>query len=335
MTFDLITVGRANLDLFSTDIGAPFAEVRHFEAMVGGSPTNVAIATTRLGLKSIAFTAVGEDRVGDLILDYLENEKVVTDWVFRIPGKSSSLALLGVEPPDGFPLTFFRDDPADIHLTPDQAATLPIGESAAVCLTGNAFSRGSCVDAAWFIATTAHEQGLTVFLDLDLRPTEWATPAAYGATLRAVLPFVDVVIGTEEEMWALLSDQPEVVMDGAKTPDLDHLDRLVEEMANRAPAGQVVVQKRGPRGASVLGLSEGTLEVKGFDVEVVNTVGAGDAFASGLITRRLRDDDWNDAVTFANACGALEVQRHGCSRAFPFHAEVEAFLTDRLGATRG
>ena len=190
---ELITVGRANMDLYSTDIGAPFAEVRNFEAMVGGSPTNIAISTRRHGVTSAAFTGVGEDVVGDFVIDYLQAEGVGIDFVARIAGKATSLALLGVQPPDHFPLLFYRDDPADIHLTVDHASALPLEGLPAVQLSGNAFSRGTCADAAWAIADRVAETDTVAFLDLDLRPTDWADPADFGKTMRRLLPLVDWV----------------------------------------------------------------------------------------------------------------------------------------------
>jgi 5-dehydro-2-deoxygluconokinase len=329
VTYDLITVGRANMDLYSTDIGAPFEKVRHFEAMVGGSPTNIAIATARLGLTTIAFTGVGEDRVGDFIVDYLRGEGVVTDHVARIPGKLSSLALLGVEPPSRFPLLFYREDPADIHLTVGQAANLPLDSTSALQLSGNAFSRGSCAEAAAWLGFEAQRNGLTVFMDLDLRPSDWATPAAFGTTLRPNLANVDVVIGTEEELMAALAADPEHVMTGGRVgvEDVARLDGLVAEVVAREGLPDAVVVKRGPRGASLFG-ADGVVDVPGFGVDVVNTVGAGDAFASGLITRRLRGDDWYRALRYANACGAIEVTRHGCSAAFPRPEEVATFMEE-------
>ena len=331
MSYDLITVGRVNMDLYSLDIGAPFERVRSFEAMVGGSPSNIAIGTTRLGLRSVAFTGIGDDRVGDFVLDYFADEGVVTDWVFRIPGKLTSLALLGVEPPDRFPLSFYREDPADVHLTVAHAATLPFEETTAIVHSGNAFSRGTCAEAAMFCARQARDQGLTSFLDLDLRPMEWPSSIAYGQAMRRVLPFVDVVIGTEEELWVALAEDPGEVTTGVPLPTEAHaeLDRLVADLVDGDGGPHVLVLKRGARGVSVLGAEQESVDVPGFPVDVVNTVGAGDSFASGLIARRLRGDGWRDAARFANACGAIEVGRHGCSKALPRDDEVVAFMAAR------
>ncbi len=326
--YDLITVGRANMDLYSRQIGADFADAESFDAMVGGSPTNIAIATARLGLRPVAFTAVGEDVVGDFIIRFLRDEGVETGWVARKPGKLSSLALLGVKPPDQFPLLFYREDPADIHLTVADAEALPWDEVRAVQVSGNAFSRGTCADAAAYAVETARERGLVAFVDLDLRPSEWPDPQAYGRAMREVMPFVSVVIGTEEEFYAALADDPGPVMAGGKVLGGEHAE-LDGRVAGLLEDGVgAVVLKRGPDGVTIL-LPGERLDVPGFPVEVVNTVGAGDAFAGGLIWARLSGRDWREAARFANACGAIEVTRHGCSSAFPTRPEVAEFLSGR------
>ena len=331
MTYDLITVGRVNMDLFSQEIGAEFAEIPGFDTAVGGSPSNIAIGTSRLGLRSIAFTAVGNDTVGDFVLRYLRDSGVVTDFVQRKPEKLTSLAMLGVQPPDRFPLTFYRDDPADVHLTVDDADLLPIGETRAVLLSGNAFSRGTCVEAARRVAEVAHALGLTVFMDLDLRPTDWSHPRAFGLTLRTVLPFVDVLIGTEEEFFALLAPEPEHVVSGDSLSDADRqsLEGLVDQLIT-SETTETIVLKRGDRGSEIIALDDRRL-VEGFPVDVVNTVGAGDSFASGLIWSRLQGWDWYQACRFGNACGALVVTRHGCAAALPSYDEVIEFADSRGG----
>jgi len=163
-------------------------------------------------------------------------------------------------------------------------------------------------------------------MDLDLRPTEWPTPRDYGRAIRDVLPLVDVLIGTEEECHAALAPDPDAVIDGAPLDEADHaaLDARLDELVMAGTVSSVVV-KRGPRGATVVEAG-GRRDVGGYAVEAVDTVGAGDAFAAGLICSRLRGLGWYDAVRFANACGAIQVTRHGCSSVFPMAAEVEAFI---------
>ena len=331
MSYDLITVGRINMDLFSQEIGAEFADIPGFDTAIGGSPSNIAVGTSRLGLRAVAFTAVGEDTVGDFVLRYLRDTGVIVDYVIRKPGKLTSLAMLGVQPPDRFPLTFYRDDPADIHLTVDDAAVLPIADSRAVLLSGNAFSRGTCVEAARYVAETARAAGLTVFMDLDLRPTDWSHPKAFGLTLRTVLPFVDVIIGTEEEFYALVAPYPEPVLAGAALSEGERelLEGVIGDIFANGVTSTIVL-KRGARGSEVISVSERVL-VPGFPVEVVNTTGAGDAFASGLIWGRLEGKGWYESCRFGNACGALVVTRHGCAAALPTRHDVLEFAKERGG----
>ena len=319
------------MDLFSQVIGADFADIPGFDTAIGGSPSNIAVGTSRLGLKTIAFTAVGEDTVGDFVMRYLRDDGVLTKFIQRKPGKLTSLAMLGVQPPDRFPLTFYRDDPADIHLTVDDAASLPVADTKAVLLSGNAFSRGTGADAARFVAETAAEAGLTVFMDLDLRPTDWSHPRAFGLTLRAMLSCVDVLIGTEEEFLALLAPEPERVVGGADPSDADRdvLEGLLDDLISGGSVEAIIV-KRGARGSEVITAGNREL-VPGFPVDVVNTVGAGDSFASGVIWSRLQGWDWYRSCRFGNACGALVVTRHGCAAALPTYEEVIGFADEKGG----
>ena len=281
------------------------------------------------GCGPIAFTAVGDDRVGDYVLRYLRDEGVAVGHVVRKPGKLTSLALLGVQPPDRFPLSFYREDPADIHLTVADAADLPFADVRALLLSGNAFSRGTCADAARYCAERARAHDLVTYMDLDLRPTDWSHPRAYGLTLRSVFPLVNVVIGTEEELYAALAPDPDAVIAGARVEG-DRLTELEGLVAGLLGIVDVIVVKRGPRGVSVM-TEEATMDVPGFPVEVVNTVGAGDAFASGLMWSRLSGWGWRESARFANACGAIVVTRHGCSAAFPTETEVMDFAGQRGG----
>jgi 5-dehydro-2-deoxygluconokinase len=176
------------------------------------------------------------------------------------------------------------------------------------------------------VAEQADALGLATFMDLDLRPTDWAHPSEFGEVLRPVLSRVDVVIGTEEELYAALAPDPGPVMDGAPVPE-DERDRLEGSLADllEAGGGHTVVVKRGPRGVTVLNDGD-RVDVPGFPVQAINTVGAGDAFASGLIRSRLLGWDWYRSARFGNACGAIEVTRHGCSIAFPREPEVVDFM---------
>ena len=328
MTYDLVSLGRANMDLYSQDVGAAFADISGFDAVVGGSPTNIAIGVNRLGLRSAALTAVGDDAVGGFVLRYLRDEGVVTDFIPTIEGKLTSLAIIGVQPPDNFPLSFYREDPADIYLTRAHVDAVPFERMTALQVSGNASSRGPCVDAATYAIEVANSHGVTTFMDLDLRPSEWNIATDFGDSIRDVIPHIDVVLGTEEEFYAALMPTPHRTMSGESVPKGERTDLDDAISRSRALASQVLVIKRGKYGATV-NSAQGSLDVIGFTIDVLNTVGAGDAFASGLIRSRIGGLGWQESVEFANACGAITVSRPGCSTAFPTEAEVEEFIAQR------
>lgn len=327
-TFDLITLGRCGMDLFSQNVGAPFVEIQGFDAHIGGSPTNIAVAAARLGLRSAVLTAVGPDLVGDFVLAHMAAEGIATDFIPRKPGTKTGLAVVGVEPPDRFPLVFYRDNPADIWLDVNDVKAAPITAARALLLSGTALSRGACREATLYAATTAAATGVTTYADLDLRPDQWANPAAFRASLNELLPAIAVVIGTEEETYALLGAAPEMVFAGRRldAAQMQELDAAIAALLAAAP-GRTLVLKRGPRGASIFESGKAVLDVPGFPVAVLNTVGAGDAFAGGLIYGRCQGWDWRASVRLANACGAIVVTRHGCAAAMPRLEEVTAFMS--------
>jgi len=329
---DLITMGRVGMDLFAQNVGAPFEEVTGFDTAVGGSPVNIAIGASRLGLESAALTAVGEDRVGDFVLRYLADEGVATDYIPRKAKGHTGLAIVAIQPPSHFPLTFYRENPADIYLTIDDVAALPLAHTRAVQISGTALSRGTCRDAMLYAAEQCHRLGVPALMDLDLRSDQWPHPHAFGLNLRPVLPWLSLIIGTEEEFFALLAEDPTPVLQGKHlTPaQIDQLDDLLRAQL-AAPGPDTLVLKRGPRGVTVFTRAGEQIDIPGFPVEVLNTVGAGDAFASGFIYGYLKGWDWYRCGRMGNACGALVVTRHGCARALPFEQEALEFIEARGG----
>jgi 5-dehydro-2-deoxygluconokinase len=294
----------------------------------GRQSTNIAIGVSRLGLRSVPLTAVGDDAVGGFVLRYLRDDGVVTDFIPTIEGKLISLPIIGVQPPNNFPLSFYRDDPADIYLTRAHVDTVPFERVTALQVSGNAFSRGSCVDAATYALEVAATHGVTTFMDLDLRPSEWNTASDFGDSIRNVIPHIDVVIGTEEEFYAAFMPTPQRTMSGEGVPEGEQADLDDVISRSRTFASQAFVIKRGRYGARV-NSAEGPLDVSGFTIDVLNTVGAGDAFASGLIRSGIGGLGWQTSVKFANACGAITVARPGCSTAFPTDTEVDGFIAER------
>lgn len=312
---DLLTVGRVNLDLYAQQVGVQFVDVTGWDAMVGGSPTNTALAATRLGVRAGLVSAVGDDLVGEWVLRALGDAGVDTRHVIRKQGPHTSLALRAQAAPE-HPLAFYRHDPADIHVTVLDAATAPVEHARAVLVSADALARGTMAMASVSILRRARtSRKAAVYLDLDLREVNWPDLGAYAGTVEVVLDDLDVILGTESEFAALVGGDPAANAG---------LETRVRELVARH-AGLVAVLKRGAQGATVISACE-TIDVPAREVKEASTVGAGDSFAAGLIVARLDGMGWEQAALFATACAAITVSRPGCSDGFPRREEAEELL---------
>lgn len=332
--FDLLTMGRSSIDLYSNDIGAPFEKIRSFAAYVGGSPTNIAVGARRLGLDVALLTAVGQDKVGDFILAFLREEGVETRYVPVKPDRRSSAVLLGIAE-NSFPLVFYRDNCADIALTIEDVLAAPVARSRAIEVSGTGLSREPSRSATFLAVETARRAGRTVYLDLDFRADQWHDPRAYGLTVRALLPSVDVAFGTEEEInAAMLTDPDDIVIrhQQVSAPEIrGDVEANIAAMLGTGAGPEALVVKRGERGCTIHLRSGSVLEVPGFPVEVMNVLGAGDAFAAGFIFGRTQGWDWYRSARLGNACGAIVVTRHGCANFMAYHDEVMEFIESHGG----
>lgn len=332
-SYDILAMGRSSIDLYANDIGAPFPDIKSFAAYVGGCPTNISVGTRRLGLRSALLTAVGEDPVGDFVLSFLEREGVVTRFIPRKPGRRTSAVILGIEPPDKFPLVFYRDNCADIELSIDDVNRAPVNQSRALLISGTGLSREPSRSATLLAAEQARAHGTTVFLDLDFRPDQWHDTRAYGVTIRAAMRSADVVIGTADEVKAgALKEQSNVSVEHSQVSGArvgGDLMKAVEAVLSAGPA--TLAMKRGGEATTVYLRGGEVIEAAPFPVEVCNVLGAGDAFASGLIYGYLKGWSWHRAARMGNACGAIVVTRHGCANFMPFEQEALDFIEQHGG----
>jgi 5-dehydro-2-deoxygluconokinase len=332
MPYDTLHMGRSSIDLYSNDIGAPFPEITSFAAYVGGSPTNISVGVRRLGLRSALVTGLGEDPVGDFVLRFLEENGVETGFIVRKPGRRTSAVLLGIEPPDRFPLVFYRDNAADMELTIDDVLAAPLGETGVFQFAGTNLSREPSRSATLFAAERSKEAGARVVLDLDFRPDQWHDARAFGVAIRSALRLTDVVLGTVDEVnAAVLADPDQVRLDHSQVSDARVAGDVEAAVARLLELGSGdVVEKRGAEGARIWTRAGETIDVPGFEVEIQNIVGAGDAFAAGFLYGYVNDWGWYRAGRLGNACGAIVVTKHGCANFMPTLAEATA-LADSQG----
>jgi len=330
--YDLITLGRSSIDLYSQDIGAAFPDIRAFGAYIGGSPLNIAVGSSRLGLRTALLTAVGPDKIGEFIIERLKREKVQTQFIPLKPATRSSAVVLGIEPPDKFPITFYRENAADIQVSIDDVVALPLEATRAVQLSGAALAKEPSRSATLFLAERAKMLGLTTFLDLDFRADGWHDPRAYGVSIRALLPLIDVALGTEEEInAAILRDPADItIRDSQITAPEIRGDVEANIKALLARGVEALVVKRGAKGCDVY-QSGKTIHAPGFKVKVLSVLGAGDAFAAGFIYGRLQGWDWYKSARMGNACGAIVVTRIGCADFTPYLDEALEFIESKGG----
>lgn len=314
-TYDLLCMGRSSIDLYSNDIGAPFEEITSFAALVGGCPTNISVGTRRLGLKSALLTGIGRDKVGDFVIHFLKREGVETRFTPVKEGKRTSAVLLGIQPPDTFPLTFYRFNCADIELTIDDVLAAPIPDTRMLLISGTGLSKDPSRSSTQFAAEYAQAHGTEVILDIDYRPTEWHDPRAFGVAIRLTLPLVDIAIGTEDEIKAAT---------GAASGE-EGVQRLLQGVR------KAVVYKRGEAGSSVYVKSGEVFHADPFRITVLNTLGAGDAFASGFLYGYANGWGWAKSARMGNATGAIVVTRQGCANDMPTLAEALAFVEEKGG----
>ena len=331
--YDLITMGRATIDLYAQDIGVPFEKIKSFAAYVGGSPTNIAVGARRLGLDVALISGVGEDPVGDFVLAFLSEEQIDTEFITRKPMARTGAALLGIERPDLTPLVYYRDNAADIQLTIDDVKAAPLAECKAFEFAGTNLSQEPSRSATLFAVELAKSAGASVIMDLDLRADQWGDVRAFGLMVRSVLPLVDIAIGTEEEIKAVVMESAEqlsITHSQVTDPEISgDLDTALLALLERGLEALVV--KHGSKGSSVHLQGGEVIHAAGFSVEVYNVLGAGDAFASGLIYGRLKGWDWYRAARMGNACGAIIVTRHGCANFMPYENEALEFINERGG----
>lgn len=330
---DVITFGRSSIDLYSQNIGTPFNDIQGFDAFVGGSPLNIAVACARLGVNASLLTAVGNDKVGEFILDFLKREKVNTDCIPVKNGTRSSAVVLGIEPPDKFPLVYYRDNAADSQVDIDDVQRANIPDYRILLINGTALNVEPSRSATFFATEIANKNEVDVVLDLDFRADQWHDYRAFGLTVRAILPRVKIAIGTEEEILAATMDDASQVTIKDQQISAPEIKGDIDVSINRLLASgiETLIVKRGEAGASIYGTDGRRTDVPGFPVEVLNVLGAGDAFAGGFLYGILQGWDLYKACRMGNASGAQVVTKNGCANFMPTLDESLKFIEEKGG----
>lgn len=332
---DVICLGRLAVDLYSQQIGARLEDVTSFAKYLGGSSANIAFGSARLGLRSAMLSRVGDDHMGRFLTETLAQEACDVSHVAVDPERLTALAMLGLKDKNTFPLIFFRENCADMAIAEADVDEHFIASSKSLLITGTHFSTAAIHAVSSKALALARANNVRTVLDIDYRPVLWGLSGkADGETrfvssdgvtahLQAILPQFDLVVGTEEEF---------MIAGGGS-------DIMASLRAVRAVSGATLVVKRGPLGCAVIvaaipaALDE-AFNFRGVQVEVMNVLGAGDAFLSGFLKGWLRSADYETCCRYANACGALVVSRHACAPAMPTPVELDYFIAHAARLTR-
>src|SRR5438876_3103208 len=263
---EVCVLGRIGYDLHAVEQNQPLADVKHFSRHLGGSSANIAVGLARLGLSVGIVSAVGDDALADYLLSFLAQEGVDTRFVRRVPGYGTSLCLTEVSPPDRFPQVFYRREPADTRVEVGSPELEAVRGARLFVTNGTSLAASPSRESTLAALRAAREAGARTVLDVDYRASSWPSPSAAGEQARRALGLVDVLLGNEDEI-ALLTGEADPAREVAAVLD----------------AGvSLLVRKLGARGVEAHTAEESS-SVPPLPVEVVSTIGAGDAFAAGFL----------------------------------------------------
>jgi 5-dehydro-2-deoxygluconokinase len=302
---DVLTVGRVGVDFYADEPHAGFVEARLFRKSVGGSPTNVAVAASRLGRRAAVFTKVGEDGLGSYVLHALAEEfGVDTRFVGTHPTLKTPIVVAVMDPPEDPQFVFYREPAPDSTILPEELDVYVAREVPILWISAGALavqpSRGTVRRTLG-----ARERRRHTILDLDYRPSFWVSEEEARREIGTTLDAVTAAVGNRTEC--------EVAV-GVEDPE-----GAAEALLERGL--ELAVVKLGGDGVLVATPEERTF-VDPLEVEVVSALGAGDAFGGALCHGLLAGWTPTEAVEFANAAGALVASRLLCADAMPTEDEV-------------
>ncbi len=330
--YDVISLGRAAVDVYATELGTRLEDANSFSKYLGGSSGNIAYGCARQGLRVSMFTRVGDDHMGRFVIETFARAGVDTSQISCDKNRLTGLVFLSVKTKTSLPLLFYRKDCADMGITAADVEESYIASTRILIITGTHFSQPGPRAACFQAMEYARKHNVRVVLDLDYRPVLWGLTTLdagaesfvasekVSASLQEIFSYCSVIVGTQEE----------IHIGGGHTDTQKALSSI------RAHTEAVIVMKKGGVGAQVFTaaipakLSDVPLH-KGFPVTVLSTVGAGDAFMSGLMRGYATTLPWQSSIRYANACGALVVSRHGCAPAIPSKTELDTALKHAAG----
>lgn len=314
--FDLIAVGRACIDLNAVEYNRPMEETMTFKKYVGGSPANVAIGSSKLGLKAGFIGKIPDDQHGRFIEQYMKNVGIDTsNMVVDQAGRKVGLAFTEILSPEECSILMYREQAADLYLEVSEVNEDYIKSAKTLLISGTALAQSPSREAAFKAIKDAKKHGIKVIFELDYRPYTWQSPDEVSVYYSLVAEQSDIVIGTREEF-----DMME---------NLDHEgdnEKTIKELFKSTP--ELVVIKHGVDGSYAYTKSGETYRGKAYKTKVLKTFGAGDSYASAFIYALIQGEDIETALKYGSASASIVVSKHSSSEAMPTVEEIKKLIAE-------
>jgi 5-dehydro-2-deoxygluconokinase len=312
---EVLTMGRIGVDIYPLQTGVSLRDVTSFGKYLGGSATNVAVAAARHGRRSAVITRTGADPFGEYLHDALRGFGVDDRYVTPVPGLNTPVTFCEIFPPDDFPLYFYRQPTApDLQIRAAELDLDAVHGAGIFWVTGTGLSQEPSREATLAALRARNRSGITVF-DLDYRPMFWESREAAHRWYAEALPYATVAVGNLDECETAVGER----------------EPKAAAQALRDAGIELAVVKQGPAGVLARD-ADGEVEVPPAPVEVVNGLGAGDAFGGALCHGLLSGWELERTIRFCNAAGAIVAGRLACADAMPTTDEVEDKMREAVGA---
>ncbi|HSR66761.1 MAG TPA: 5-dehydro-2-deoxygluconokinase [Acidobacteriota bacterium] len=305
---DVAVMGRIGYDLFAEERGVALKDVSRFSRHLGGSSANMAVGLARLGLQASMIGCVGDDALGDFLIEYLQKERISTERVRRLQGYQSSLCLCETSPPDRFPQVFYRTQAADTQLRLQEDDLQAISNCRLLVTNGTSLCQSPSRESTLRAMEHAKRQGVTVAFDVDYREMSWEKEEEAALYCRLALPFIDLLLANQAELH-LVGGSPR--------------ERAIDFLLHSGPS--TVVAKLDSEGTLAATRRESWF-LPIFEVPVVSTIGAGDGFAAGFLHGQVRGLSLAESLRQGNAAAALVVSQLMCADAMPREGQLQSML---------
>ncbi|MGV7117999.1 5-dehydro-2-deoxygluconokinase [Paenibacillus kyungheensis] len=310
--FDMIAIGRACIDLNATEYNRPMEETMTFTKYVGGSPVNIAIGSSKLGLKTGFIGKLADDQHGRFISNYIQNLGIdITGVVIDQAGHKTGLAFTEIKSPEECSILMYRENVADLYLEPDEVSEDYIKQASVLLVSGTALSQSPSREAIIKAVSLARKHQVKVIFELDYRPYTWTSKEQTSIYYTLVAEQADIVIGTRDE-FDILENR------------IGENEQTIAYLFQHTP--QLIVIKHGIEGSYAYTKSGDVFQSKAYMTKVLKTFGAGDSYASAFLYALFAGKDIATALKYGSASASIVVSKHSSSEAMPTVSQIEQLI---------